>query len=444
MGYRWNGAGSYTPLSSGASTGLLALTRTGTSLNVLQVRVYAQSYPEDSVSYTDYYVEIERRTYGSDSRPSTISYRASGTSTPGTLVPSFSSTTLNYSGTVGSSSSSFDLLVDLGSGQTATASVNGGAAMGLVDNAYATMSGLSLGNNQVKVTVVGATSSTVYTLLLVRGSASSVPPYLASFSTAAGTISPSFSQTTFAYAVSTLATSTTVSAVAADLDASVTYSVNGGGYQSLGNGGTTSTFALNTGTNTVLVRVTSPVNPVGNVYTLTITRGPTNNANLSALVLSAGPLSPVFSSTTTEYRVAVPQSVTTTTVTATKVDAAGRIEMRKDGGSWITITSGVASGAVSLDLGINRFEVRVTASDNVTQKTYAVRLTRGEKVAIPDVRGLRLSVAKQRLRALGFEVEVRFAYSASVPRWRVMNYWPKLPRYPGKVIVLRVSQGRIA
>ena len=52
------------------------------------------------------------------------------------------------------------------------------------------------------------------------------------------------------------------------------------------------------------------------------------------------------------------------------------VAVRKGQGSFSTVTSGQASGAITLDMGANAITVRVTAEDTTTTKDYTVTITR--------------------------------------------------------------------
>ncbi|MBL9132848.1 MAG: cadherin-like beta sandwich domain-containing protein, partial [Verrucomicrobiaceae bacterium] len=99
-----------------------------------------------------------------------------------------------------------------------------------------------------------------------------------------------------------------------------------------------------------------------------------NNADLSALSTTAGSIT--FSAATTAYAVNVANATTTTTVTATRAEANATLEVRVNGGSYTALTSGVASSALPLNVGANPIDVRVTAQDGTTIKTYTITVTR--------------------------------------------------------------------
>lgn len=99
-------------------------------------------------------------------------------------------------------------------------------------------------------------------------------------------------------------------------------------------------------------------------YSLAI--APSVNANLSALVLSNGALSPTFAPTTLGYTAQVANGVTTLIVTPTTADT----------GATATVNGTTASTPISLAVGANAIAVTVTAPDGVTIKTYTVMVTR--------------------------------------------------------------------
>src|SRR5262249_37767526 len=100
------------------------------------------------------------------------------------------------------------------------------------------------------------------------------------------------------------------------------------------------------------------------------------NANLSALSLSGGTLTPAFSSGTTSYTSTVANAFATVTVTPTAADATAAIRARCNGAEYVLVPSGSASNPMSLNVGTNTIDVQVTAQDNTTQKVYSISVTR--------------------------------------------------------------------
>lgn len=111
------------------------------------------------------------------------------------------------------------------------------------------------------------------------------------------------------------------------------------------------------------------------------------NANLSNLVLSAGALVPTFDANTTTYVASVSNANSSITVTSTVQVAGATLQVRVNGGSYVGVTSGVASGALALNVGNNTIEVLVTAQDGTTTKLYTVTVNRAQPpvvIAIQD------------------------------------------------------------
>jgi hypothetical protein len=100
------------------------------------------------------------------------------------------------------------------------------------------------------------------------------------------------------------------------------------------------------------------------------------NANLNALSLSSGTLSPTFASATTSYTARVSSAISSITVTPTRSDANATIQLRVNGATYVTVSSGAASNALPLNVGNNYIDVRVTAQDGTTTKTYTITVSR--------------------------------------------------------------------
>ena len=102
------------------------------------------------------------------------------------------------------------------------------------------------------------------------------------------------------------------------------------------------------------------------------------NADLSALSLSAGTLTPAFGTATTSYTVPVDDSVSQVTVTAQEADAGNATVVFLDGNDVvIPDADDHADGQqVDLALGDNTIKVKVTASDHVTTRVYTLTVHR--------------------------------------------------------------------
>ena len=109
------------------------------------------------------------------------------------------------------------------------------------------------------------------------------------------------------------------------------------------------------------------------------------DAKLSALATTAGALSPAFVGTTTAYSVGVANGVTTVTVTPTVNQPAATVQVRINGGTYVSQASGVSSGALSLNVGANPIDVKVTAGDATTVLTYTITVNREAAPVVPPV-----------------------------------------------------------
>ena len=96
-----------------------------------------------------------------------------------------------------------------------------------------------------------------------------------------------------------------------------------------------------------------------------------SNANLSNLVPSAGTLEPVFDPSTIAYAATVPFATTSMAVTPTQADVLATTTV-----NGVAVVSGVASGAITLSVGVNTITTVVTAEDLTTVKTYTLTVTR--------------------------------------------------------------------
>ncbi|MDR3386497.1 MAG: IPTL-CTERM sorting domain-containing protein, partial [Rudaea sp.] len=108
-------------------------------------------------------------------------------------------------------------------------------------------------------------------------------------------------------------------------------------------------------------------------YTVVVNRAGalSNNASLSNLAISSGSLVPSFATATLNYTDAVANAITSVTVTPTVADANATVKV-----NGTTVTSGNASGAINLAVGMNTVTVLVTAQDGTTTQTYTAVVNR--------------------------------------------------------------------
>lgn len=139
------------------------------------------------------------------------------------------------------------------------------------------------------------------------------------------------------------------------------------------------------GSNPYTVTFTTPNFTNSNLYS--VSNFYSSDATLSSMTLSTGTLSPSFASGIISYTASVSNATSSITVTPTRTNANATIEVRVNGGSYASVTSGSASSALSLNVGSNTIDVRVTAEDGTTQKTYTTTLCRVPTVSISSTNG---------------------------------------------------------
>lgn len=209
------------------------------------------------------------------------------------------------------------------------------------------------------------------------GAAQSSDATLSGLTISAGSLSPAFSGTVTSYTVSeTNATTTvTVTPTANEAHATIQVRVNGGSYASVTSGQASGNLSLNVGANTIDILVTAQ-NSYAQTYTTTATRAASANANLSGMTIAAGTLAPAFGSSTHAYTATITYVTVSDTVTPTAADGGATIQARANSGSYTAVTSGQASGTLTMNVGSNTIDVLVTAADAVTLGTYTTTVTR--------------------------------------------------------------------
>jgi hypothetical protein len=196
-------------------------------------------------------------------------------------------------------------------------------------------------------------------------------PDLSGLSLSSGTLSPTFSVDITAYnaEVAYYVTSITVTPTAAGEDCVI--KVN---EKTVASGTASQRMHLKVGANVISILITSGDGSATKIYTVTVTRleyaTPSHNADLAGLSLSAGMLSPPFSSGTTDYSAKVNNDVSSITVTPMSAGVNATIRVNDQ-----TVISGSASQPIDLYVGYNGISIVVTTEDGTT-KTYAVIVRR--------------------------------------------------------------------
>ncbi|MDB9880848.1 cadherin-like beta sandwich domain-containing protein [Planktomarina temperata] len=215
---------------------------------------------------------------------------------------------------------------------------------------------------------------------------------LSALTLSSGSLSPSFASGTLAYTASVAHSVSSLIVTPTTNDANATATVNGA------SPATPVTLAV--GSNTVTVQVTAQDGSTQS-YTVAVTRAAlSSDANLSALSLSSGSLSPGFASGTLAYTSSVPNSVSSLIVTPTTNDA----------NATATVNGASTATPVTLAVGSNTVTVQVTAQDGTTIQSYTVAVTRA---ASSDATLSALTLSSGSLSP-GF-ASGTLAYTASVP-----------------------------
>jgi len=283
---------------------------------------------------------------------------------PGLLSPAFSPSTTSYTAAVVNGVRSVQITPVLAS-QDATVTVNG---VSVADNTASAPIPLSAGANAISVVVTAPDKVTTRTYTIAVNRPGNSNDDLTSLTRSAGVLSPVFASTTTSYTSSVVygVASMTVTPVAGDPDANI--KVNGANVSS---GTASPAIPLSVGSNTITIAITSSDGTATKTYTLAVTRAASDNANLSALAISAGQLSPGFSNGKSGYFATVAPTNSTVTVTPTTAAATSSVTV-----NGIAVASGTASGPIPLAVGSNTVKIVVTALDGVTTKTFILTVTR--------------------------------------------------------------------
>jgi hypothetical protein len=243
---------------------------------------------------------------------------------------------------------------------------------------------LYVGSNSinVKVTAHDGTTIKTYTITVTRTGSSNAD--LSTLSISSNNLNPSFVSSTVDYtaSVANSTASVTVTAFFADPAGgmrTVQIRVNGGSYSPFNFGSPSPVLALNVGSNLIEIKVTAGDGITTKTYTITVTRAAlvlSSNADLMALGITSGSLSPTFISSTTAYAATVANLTSGIKVNSTVADATATVQVRINGGTYAGVTSGINSPELLLNVGSNTIEIKVTAENGTTTKTYTITVTR--------------------------------------------------------------------
>ena len=196
---------------------------------------------------------------------------------------------------------------------------------------------------------------------------------LTSLTLSEGTLSPDFHSDTTNYSASVSISTATITLTPTVSDATASVTVNGVAVTS---GSASQAISLSGGSNIITTVVTAQDGETIKSYTLTVSKPLSTNANLAALSVSSGTIDPGFDAAKLSYAASVPFATSSITVTPTLSEANATIQVQVNGGGYSSVTSASASAALALNVGSNTIDVKVTAQDGTTIKTYTITVTR--------------------------------------------------------------------
>lgn len=131
-----------------------------------------------------------------------------------------------------------------------------------------------------------------------------------------------------------------------------------------------------------------------------------SNADLSALMFSAGTLTPVFDKDSLNYTAQIASNIGSISLTPFTADANATITINGN-----AVASGTASGNIALAAGDNTITIDVLAQDGLTTKTYTLTVNRG----LSDNANLALSINPSELlvKYSGGPAKVNYKVSVS-------------------------------
>ncbi|ARS39462.1 hypothetical protein CA265_07280 [Sphingobacteriaceae bacterium GW460-11-11-14-LB5] len=310
---------------------------------------------------------------------------ASLTTNAGTFTPTFAAGTTAYSINVPYTTTTATVTATRAeSHATLTSSLGAGAYTALTDgvasSAYTLNNGANLIN--VKVTAEETTVTKTYTLTVNKQEAASIGDFVwldynqngvqdGGEPGVAGATVTLTGTDIFANAVN-LTTTTNASGnyTFSNLNPSTAYKVVVSGYPAR----YTSTYDLDgTGTNGATFVLASGQNRTDVDFGLYDPYYA--NADLSALSTTAG-LTPAFAAGTTTYTASVLTATNVVKLTATALAAGSTLQINANGAGYVMLTSAVETADLALNFGNNTFDIKVTAQNGTTTKTYTVTVNR--------------------------------------------------------------------
>ncbi|MFZ3583669.1 cadherin-like beta sandwich domain-containing protein [Loktanella sp. DJP18] len=245
---------------------------------------------------------------------------------------------------------------------------------------------------EIKVTAQDGGTSTVYKVTFRRAASSNVAIEAIVFSPQAGDLTPAFSPEHMDYTMTVAndMSSFSFSPAVSDPSSTIIITVNGDLVASSPAPRSASkakasrakaarneiTIPLNVGRNEIVMRVLAQDGSSQRSYRIVVTREASADATLTALKLSVGTISPVFSPNTKSYTANVDHDADSIIVKASATGDAATIDI-----NGTAIASGSASNPITLDVGTTTVAITVTAEDGVTTARYMLNVTRASSAA---------------------------------------------------------------
>jgi len=317
---------------------------------------------------------------------------------------------------------------------TSTVTVNGVTVASSTPSAAIT---LNIGANRITIIVTaqdGKTSLT-YGLTVIR-------PLSTNATLSSLTLTPATSLTTVAgpdyrdytAAVSNTATSIQVTPTTADNTATV--KVNG---VTVTSGTASAAILLAVGSNTITTTVTAQDGVTVDSYVITVTRAASTNASLSAIKLSpTTTLTTVTGPDYADYTASVANTVSSIQVIATTAATTSTITVNS-----VTVASGVASGAIALNVGANTIAIVVTAQNGVTTHTYGITVTRAPAPANSVYEQVSVSNPADHPQIMGEEINVHQGLSPNGDGINDFLMIDGIVKYPDNHLLIMNRSGQL-
>ena len=355
-------------------TGVSSATTSGTT-GVFTVNVSSLT-PETAYSFAAYATNSQGTGYTSVGTSTTLSSNASLsnlTLSSGTLAPTFASGTLSYTALVSNATTSLTV-TPTAAQANATITVN---AVTVASGSASGSIALSVGPNTITTVVTAQDGITTQTYAVIVTRDALIPTVTAPTSTAVTSLTATLGGNVTSDGGATVTARGVVYAVTS---VNSNPQLGGTGVSNATTTGTTGVFTVPVSAlipDTAYTFAAYATNSQGTGYSSTGTfTTRLNTADLSALSLSVGTLSPVFDSSTISYTAVVPGATTSVTVTPTTTEPTATVQVQVNGGGYASVTSGSPSGSLALNVGSNTVDILVTAEGGLTTRTYTIIITR--------------------------------------------------------------------